>query len=1058
MHCTACGQLTDSWSTQCRNCGARLATTCTDCGGENVGSASFCSRCGSSLQSREAPASNAVEGEKRLITCLFSDIVGSVSLSDRLGVEDFGEVLAVYHDLCGRVVQRWHGYVAQFLGDGVLVYFGYPAAFEDSAASAVHAGLELLQSVRDTHVRVLSRSGLSLVIRVGIHTGSVVLESVGRAGRRETLALGDAPNLASRVQAAAAPGALAISDSTESCLRGRFGLKKLGVRTFKGVSRPVELFEVLAPNSASDAENEGQLSGSQTPFLGRTRETQFLLDRFRLATRGQSCAVILRGEAGVGKSRQVKVLEQGIAHEAHVSVVLRCDEHHRESVLHPLAEAMHLRLSPLFGTEGGLDPFVQLVQTRTGAPGAQTLALLGHLLSVRSLEDPMALVSLSPAEIRTAMFDLVSAWLSSEIGDSPAVIVIEDLHWADSSTLDFIGQALHAPIPRTIMLCTARPEFTVPQAWLPTITELSIDALDRAECTQLVAHLARATPLSQELLDRVLANSSGIPLFVEETTKTVIDSAQLAMSRATPARTWIPAPDIVPTSLHAAVVARLDSLGTARVAAQLASVIGNEFRKEMFTAVVARAEGFALSGERWLANLDELARARVVLRQDVGRETVYAFRHALVRKAAYESLSRRARILHHRTVAEVLIQCFQEQVVSAPEVVAAHYSAAEMPASALPLWVSSAEKSMLASAYPETASHLNHALRELSQLQPSVERDRLEVGIRQRLGLVHVQTSGFAASEVDVQYGRASELCDALGDEMQQRPEVLYGVWLVSFVRGDLRGTTRLVRHFQSLAEHSEEPDLQLIACAALGNFAFYRGDYTEAVRCLERARALCEPQRAREQYARLIGKYGFEGLLYGPLYLAWTHAFRGERELAESCWNEALAIANVIDSPYVTAQVYTFGAAIYRDLGSVDTASALAAVVGEKFQRFAFWAGCASAIAGWAEAKLGQAEAAIPKITDAIGLLRAIGVRVPVPYYLGCLSEALMLAGRTQEALATIDEAIQMASVDIDCNFVPSLEQLKAKIAGSIDSATHVSEPDDDFGNGNSGRGDRSS
>jgi tetratricopeptide (TPR) repeat protein len=482
---------------------------------------------------------------------------------------------------------------------------------------------------------------------------------------------------------------------------------------------------------------------------------------------------------------------------------------------------------------------------------------------------------------------------------------------------------------------------------------------------------------------------------------------------------------LIPTTLQNTLMARLDLLGRAKPTAQLAAVLGREFRRDVLQEVWRSV--FLLSDFELERDLRLLLQSNLLyVRQEGNGPVEYSFKHALVQDAAYQSLLRTRRREYHHRVADVLRHRFPELVEPRPDLLAHHYSAAAQTRLAVEYWEKAGHQSLQVVAHLEAISHFRAALDQLAS-DASLQRSSKEMDLLVALGVAYIQTKGFASPEVEQTYGRAVELCDE-GGETPLR--VLYGLWAVNLVRSQFEPTSRLVRHFERLGS-SEDVATRLVCHACLGNWHFYRGNYRVAHGHLERATALCDWESPRRQHDQLLREHGFEGLLYGPLYLAWCLAIQGQPGRAQAQWRAAIGLAERIGDPYAVAIAQAFGAAIYHALGDVQRVQELAEQVRDVSSRkgFPFWLATASAASGWALTVRGQADVGIPRIQEGLQLLRTIGARMPYPYYLSYLVEAHLVIGQLDEADAALEEALQMSASNIDCNHEPELLRLKAML-----------------------------
>ena len=644
------------------------------------------------------------DAERRQLTVLFCDLVDSTVLASQLDPEDLRAVVRAYQATCAEVIQRFDGHIAQYLGDGLLVYFGYPQAHEDEVQRAVRSGLGMVEAVGTLNTRLEREYGVRLAVRLGIHTGLVVVGEVGSGGRQEQLALGETPNIAARLQGLAAPDTVVISAATAHLIHGYFVCQPLGAQALKGLTQPLQVYRVLQESGAQTRLDVATARGL-TPLVGREEEVGLLHRRWDQAAAGTGQVVLLSGEAGIGKSRLVQVLKEHITSEPHTRIEWRGSPSHQQSALSPVID----HLQRLLRGHHDAPPAEQLraleaALTASGVALSEAVPLLAALLSL-PLPDSYAPLTLTPQRQRQKTLQTLLAWLYAEAQQQPVLLIVEDLHWVDPSTLELLSLLIDqcAPI-RLCLVLTARPEFHPPWAMVAHLTTLTLRRLAPAEVGRLVAHVVGDKALPPAVLQELVRKTDGVPLFVEELTKTVLESGLLEEQEDHYALHG-PLPSLaIPATLHDALLARLDRLAAAKVVAQLGATIGRTFAYDV-VQTVAPLDAATLQGA-----LAQLVEAEVVTQRGLPPQATYTFKHALIQDAAYESLLRSTRQQYHQRIAQVLAERFPETAEMQPEVVAQHYAAAGLHAEALPYWQRAGQRALERSAYRETVASLEKGL------------------------------------------------------------------------------------------------------------------------------------------------------------------------------------------------------------------------------------------------------------------------------------------------------------------------------------------------------------
>lgn len=995
---------------------------CDACGSDLALRAKFCSECGepvaraSSANVAVAPAPGStrptpVDGERRQLTVLFSDLVGSTAMASRLDPEDWREVVSAYQEACSVAVGRFGGYVAQYLGDGLVVYFGYPTAHEDDALRATRAGLALIEALTCLEPR-LARHGVELAARVGVHTGTVVVGEVGATARKETLAHGDTTNLAARLQELAAPNTVVLSHATFRLVGGHFVTEERGMHTLKGIAKPVAVYRAVRPVRVRSTIGAGDGAG-ESPILGRQQEVRLILDRWDLSTERAGQCVVLSGEAGIGKSRVALAVRQELAHRPHTWLECPGSSDMQDTPLHPIVVLQEEALG-LASFDRPEQKIAQLERALVQA-GLSPTEHLPPLTDLHSLPPPPRYqsVSLSPEARRRRTLDSLVEWFCRLSDEQPLVVLVEDLHWIDPTTLELLGRLVERSTTRRMMLLmTHRPGFQPPWASGSQVTPIVLSRLTRSDATTLVRHVAsRRGHLPDDVVRAIVNRSDGVPLFVEELTKSVLD-AEAERSGEGPLR------PVVPSTLQDSLMARLDQLGPAKELAQHCATVGREFSLELVRAT-APLDASAL---------DE-ALARLVgaeLLQRRGEPPVYSFRHALVQEQAYESLLKTTRHDYHRKIAETLSTKFPQTALGQPEVLAHHYDEGGQYEQAVGFWLESGQKAIARSANIEASRQLQRGLDSLARLPASAERAQHELLLLTMRGVVLIALRGYAAEEVERTFARARAICQELGDTPHLFP-VLFGLFLYYMVRGDGASTEALVHQLETTASGVGDSEFTLEAHTARAAISYWEGRFTTCQAHILKARVLYDP--ARHRHHPLV--YGQDPLAYGYCYGALTLWFLGYPDQALESANRALDLAERANHPLTLAGILSFVADLHYHLGDPAAVAAVTErmlAVAEQ-QGLALWSAWGRSMLGSARFQLGDPEGGIEDIRAGAAAFLLTGAKVNAPYLKARLAEAYLGTGRVTDGIETVDDALRSLETQLDRYFESELHRLRGRL-----------------------------
>ena len=978
-----------------------------------------------------APAASAPpEAERRQLTVLFCDLVDSTALSSQLDPEDLREVVRAYQDTCAKVIARFEGHIAQYLGDGLLVYFGYPQAHEDDAQRAVRAGLGILEAMGPLNERLGQERVGPLAVRLGIHTGLVVVGDVGGGARQEQLALGETPNIAARLQTIAAPNTLVISATTFQLLGGFFACQPLGTPPLKGQAQPLAVYRVLYESMAR-SRLEAVGSTGWTPLVGRAQEIGLLQERWAQVKDGSGQVVLLSGEAGIGKSRLVQVLQDHVGTEPQAWLTpCQCSPYHQHTALYPmiaLLEQVVLRFdreeSPpqkLRKLEGHLVQY--------GLPLGETVPLLAALLSL-PLPPDYAPLTMAPAQQKQQTLHALLTIVLRLAAQQPVLFVMEDLHWVDPSTLEFLSLLVdQGPTARILALWTFRPDFSPPWTGRSHLTQVTLPRLPRQQAMTMAARVAHGKALPAEVVEQVVAKTDGVPLFVEELTKMVLESGLLQEREDCYELTGPLPPLAIPTTLHDSLMARLDRLATVKGLAQLGATLGREFAYELLQAVAPWDEATLRRG------LQQLVEAEFLYQQGLPPQATYLFKHALIQEAAYQSLLKNTRQQYHQRIAQVLEARFPELCETQPELLAHHLTEAGLHEQAIGYWQQAGQRAVERSANLEAVAHLTKGLEVLATLPDTPERAQQELVMQTILGPALVITKGNAAPEVLRAYARARELCQQVG-ETPHLFQVLRGLWVFYLHRVELRTARELGEHLLTLAQQIDDPALRLEAHYALGNTLNYLGEFAAAQAHLAQGIALYDPQRHRAHAVR----YGQDPGVVCRAYAGVTLWHLGYPAQALQMSHEALTLAQEVAHPFSQGMALFFAAWVHqcRRAGHLTQERAEAVIALGAEQGATVFSAAGTIFRGWALAQRapapgagqGQKEEGIAQMQQGLAAWRATGAKVFQPYGLALLAAASAQGGQPETGLTLLAEALAVLNDTGERRHEAELYRLKGEV-----------------------------
>lgn len=980
------------------------------------------------------PAHTTPEPERRQISVMFCDLVGSSDLSIRLDPEDMRTIIIKLHQLTGSIVGRRNGTIARYMGDGALVYFGYPNAQEDDTQQAVQAALELSEAVP----KIETGYDVSLTVRIGIATGPVVIGDVLSTadGAREKSVVGDTPNLAARLQAAAMPGSVLVCANTRRLTEGYFEFHELGPLALKGWAEPLPAWQPLRPTGAS-SRFEARSASARMALVGREEEIDLILRRWRSAADGDGRVVVLSGESGIGKSHISAEVESRIASEPHKALTFYCSPHHANSALFPFIG--ELERSAKF--EHGDAPEQRIVKLAAivaeEAPHSEhAMALLGSLLSLPT-GSSHPLPPLTPQQQKEATLGLLVDRLVGLAGQKPLLIVFEDAHWADPTSLELLARLVERiPGHRILLLISARPEFKAPWPNEAHVSTVPLTRLSRGDAEAIVKRVLGGRKLPEEVLNQILARTDGVPLFIEELTKTILESGQLedkgeqyVLSR--------PFRDLtIPTTLHASLMARLDRLASAREVAQVGAVIGREFTFELLSAVAEMSRNVL---EQLLRQVGD---SGLILQRGVVPQSVYSFKHALVRDTAYSGLLKSRRTQLHAALARVLENQFPEIVDGQPEILAHHFSEAGLNESAVRYWLQAGRKAAVRSANMEAVAHLQSGLDRIPDLQPGASRDRLELDLLMTLGPCYIAIQGPAGAEASRVFARAREVCERIGD-VPEHLQVLFWITTGSVMRGELPAARESIGALMKQATLRNDQPALLNATRGSAMILMFMGHLREASEMIERAyRTFQESSEEAHMAARAAGQ---DAGVADLALMSWTLWLSGRPDTAAKCVNDALQRAEAIHHPHSQAYACYYGSILYAMRGERQEAHAcaercLALAQAHGFRQWNSLARTVTAVL----ASLANGSGLLEPVKAALEEYRSAGYQLGITTIYVLLSQSLLHHKEYDTALEIVTTAFATVHGNSERIFEAELYRLQASAVLGRNGGTATQEVSD--------------
>jgi len=937
-------------------------------------------------------------GERRQLSVMFCDLVGSTALSARLDPEEMREIIATYHATCAPIIAEYDGVIAKFMGDGILAYFGYPRAHEDDAERAVHAALAVSAAVGRLQTAVPE----PLNVRIGIATGLVVVgHLIGEGAAQEHAVVGDAPNLAARLQSLAEPGAIVVAGSTRRLIGDSFQLRSLGLRDLKGFSAAIEAWCV---EGISNLETRFDAAHARQPtgFVGRESESALLLDRLGAAWKGTGQVVLISGDAGIGKSRFSAGLAEHVAQQPHTRVRYQCSPYHNQSALYPIIR----QLERSAGLQAGDEADTRLVKLESvlgqaTSRVAEVAPLFASLLSI-PFGRRYPPLSLSATQQRRLTLAALVKQLQGLARQSPVLVVFEDAHWADATSLELIDLAIESvrSLP-VLFLITFRPEFESPWDGLENVTRINLGRLDQNEVQDLVVRLTGGRKLPNEVMQQIVAKTDGVPLFIEEFTKTIAESGIL-VADGDHYRLDGPLPSLaIPSTLQDSLMARLDRLSPLKETVQTGAAIGREFSCAMIQAVTGQDQNILPLA------LGQLEGAGLLHRAGSPPEARYAFKHALLQDAAYESLLKSRRQQLHRRIAEILQEQFVAQATAEPEIVARHLTLAAMCGAAVEWWSKAGDIAIRRAAFAEAAAHFRKAI-ENADMPATDQSASVPLAARLKLQLAYGQAlmhaSGWTAEQTITAFARAREMATGI-DDRSERLAIYYGLWGGSYVRGELAAMRETAEAFLSDAQGQKGSPEEGVAHRAVGESCWFAGNYADACDHFERAVSLYDETK----HALLAQVFGQDIGMAACVFLALVLCPMGDVDRAGQLAENAILLAqrsgHVPTLGYAYFHVFLFEGLRDDHIGDTPYAEALFALAQE--HKMPIWNAAGTFARGSHMYLHGEPELGLATMRQGLALFRQLGIGAYLPFLGLALARAEGRSSGGAAGLAVVDETL---------------------------------------------------
>ena len=1035
MRCRRCHYENRIEAIFCSGCGEILECICQHCCHPTPKTAKFCDNCGTQcehpstlssnddsksqplssdslfIESSSAPTENATteqvvipgEAQRRQLTIMFCDLVGSTSISEKLDPEDFRDVLAEFQKECRTIIVRYGGQIARYIGDGLLIYFGYPTTYEDAAYRAVHAAMEIVVSIQ-TLDKKFSSLNIKLAIRIGINTGKVVVGDIGTGKTRDSMAVvGDVPNIAARLQAIAQPNTIVIGSSTQRLVDGMFKFDALGQQFVKGLSEPVLAYKIIGENTTTN-QFESKAKAKQTQLVGREAEINLLFERWKQVEDGDGQVLLLSGEAGIGKSRILKRFSNQLKGHKHWRYFYYCSTHHQTSAFYPVIAQIYHSLGLDFSDKN--ETKLLKLQARLESlhlRAHEQLPLYAFLLDIEIEKKTYPVLFNNPQQLKQNVIEILIDHFCEMAAQAPILMIVEDIHWLDPSTIELLSLWIEQlQSKRCLLIMTFRPDFPPPWRHHLYFTSLTLNKLSRKESANIISDITSGKSLPTQLLDDIIAKTDGVPLFLEELTKMVLESGELDIVN----NTYVLQDSIpslaIPESLQDSLMARLDQLPEVKEVAQLAATFGRRFSHRLLLA----ASG--IDEQELNQAIEKLLQAELIFKRGTGPDYSYEFKHTMVQEIAYQTLLKSTRQRYHLRIADLLENQFSEKIESNPELLAHHFSEAQSADKAAKHWFRAGQKAVSRSANLEAIDHLSKGLNMLALLPDNTSRAKRELELQITLAVPLTSVKGYASPEVEQTYTRARELCLQIGDTPQLFPSI-YGMWRFYLLRAEYVTAGELSKQLLDIAEKMDDPVFSAAAPRSMGATLFYQGKFSDACTNLENVMNLY----ARDEHRLRALRFDVvDAEVVSHSYYAWARWLEGFPDQAREHSERAISIAYNINHQFSIALATSFASWTYQFCGQKNRTCEIANSALKLSQKygFQFWVGWAKIMKAWSMSSSKQNIDDCACMQQGLKEWRATGSELGQTFFLVLLANALAKAKKYDQALSILDEALAFA------------------------------------------------
>lgn len=1007
MNCKSCHTEHLPGQKFCANCGAALSHDCRECGYSLEKDDKFCRKCGAFQSSDQLELS--AETDRRPITAFFSDLVGSTDLSTVLDPEDLRDIMLGYQKRSSQVITRYGGYISRFMGDGILVYFGYPTAQEDAAERAIRAALDIVSEISNLE----TVNDRQLEVRIGIATGVVIAgDQIGDGSAEERTVVGETPNLAARLQSLAKPNQVVVADSTFRLIKGLFTATDLGHVELKGFPNPRRCWRI---ENANDEENRFEMTHAEslTRLIGRDDEFQLLMQRLETSKNGKGQVVQISGDGGIGKSRIIQeVLTQTASENYHV-VTFSCSPIHSNAALYPIIQFIRRWLDATENVDGRLES-LETNLDRLGLNSPESMQLLASLLSIELPPGRYSELELTPQSKRQKTHKILSDCISAEAEINPVICIWDDLHWSDPSTLEVLSQIIEkTENSRQLHLLSFRPEFDPPWENQPNITTLELQPLNEEQTGKLIKELSESAGLPANVVDSLVSRSDGVPLFAEELAQMAIESSQIEDS---PLKTME-----IPSSIHDSLVSRLDRLGFARKIAQITSVIGRNFTSELLNHIIDEQDTVIEAG------LARLVETKILVQQGSSTKASYQFRHALIQDAAYRSLLNKSRRNIHLQIADAFENHFAETAEQEPEVLAYHLTEAKTADRATVYWQRAGEQASLRFDNVEAVNYFQKALDMIKDLDSYSMRVQMELGLLLSIGVPLTIIRGFASEEVGNVYGRAKDISLTMETNAALHL-ILNGLYRYYFVRGDVLAAHDIAEKLMTLAEEADDNGHRVFANQAISFTFSMLGRIAEAKEHLDNVDKFYN----REEHLKLVEMYGADALIAARTNGAVAVLFvQGKFDLASKWMKEAEMLARHQGNPNELAWALTYAGVAAQQFGDIKDTLEKAEECIEISTRYEmhFWLAGGEILRGWSHWRDGQTELGLTEMREGIKAWRQTGAGIFLSYFQSLLLGALVEEGLVEEGFEVLTETDDHIQKSQELWWTAEIERLRGEL-----------------------------